>query len=115
MSISNLFKDLDSRDGQERFDELLRNQGVRIERIVSHGHASEPGFWYDQNWDEWVLVLSGQAELEYEDRVVRLLPGEYAMIPAGHRHRVKSTSADPPTVWLAVHWPVREQAQDGAF
>lgn len=89
----------------EEFSALLTRPGVKIERIVSQGHASPPGFWYDQAWDEWVIVLSGAAKLRFEDEPdARVLgPGDHLFIPARRRHRVDWTSATRPTVWLAVH------------
>lgn len=76
---------------------------VRIERIVSEGQFSPPGFWYEQGWDEWVLVLRGGAELDFEEPsgTERLDKGDWLHIPAGRRHRVRST--EPGTLWLAVH------------
>jgi len=106
--LSNLFRPLpDAADG-ECFDDLLSRPGCRVERIVSQGQASPPGFWYDQDWDEWVLLLSGSALLRLESRSqpVALTAGDHLLIPAGERHRVEATDAAGPTVWLAVHVPV---------
>lgn len=64
----NLFADLPGDATQEQFSELLHAPSVRIERIVSHGQASPPGFWYDQDSAEWVVVLSGSAVLLLEAR-----------------------------------------------
>lgn len=91
---------------EERFDTLLERPGVRIERIVSTGQASPPGFWYDQPGDEFVVLLSGAARLRFEagDQVLDLAPGDWVEIPAHVRHRVEATQAEPPTVWLAVHF-----------
>jgi cupin 2 domain-containing protein len=93
-----------SADG-ERFDDLLTLPGLKIERIVSTGQASPPGFWYDQGWTEWVLLLSGAAAVEFEGEAAprELVPGSYLHIPPNRRHRVAWTSPDEPTVWLAVH------------
>jgi cupin 2 domain-containing protein len=79
--------------------------GVRIERIASTGQASPPGFWYDQAWTEWVILLAGSAGLliEGEDAPRILAPGDYLEIPPHARHRVEWTAVDRPTVWLAVH------------
>jgi len=78
---------------------------VRIERIVSHGHVTPDGEWYDQDQDEWVLVLQGAARLSFEDRPdLALTAGEYVNIPAHVRHRVSWTRPDTPTVWLAVFY-----------
>jgi len=113
---ANLFQPLpDARSG-ECFDDLLKRPGCRIERIVSHGQASPPGFWYDQAWDEWVLLLSGSAMLRLEPQAeaIVLQPGDHLLIPAGVRHRVEGTAAGEPTVWLAVHcgelWPSESPA-----
>jgi cupin 2 domain-containing protein len=99
----NLFSDLESLDGSERFDDILKRQNVRIERIVSKGHVSDPSFWYEQAWDEWVLVVSGSAVLEFDKDSLKMVAGDHVLIPAFKRHRVKSTSLTDPTVWLAIH------------
>ena len=85
---------------------LAERPGVRIERIVSTGQASPPGFWYDQDWGEWVVLLSGAARLRFadEDEPRHLGPGDWVDIPAHCRHRVEWTDPDQPTVWLAVHY-----------
>ncbi len=77
---------------------------VRIERIVSHGHASPEGFWYDQDQDEWVVVLKGQARLRFQDGQIELKPGDFVNIPARKKHRVEWTTPHEPTIWLAVHY-----------
>lgn len=90
--------------GGERFDELLRAGGVRIERIVSDGCGSPPGFWYDQEEGEFVLLLRGSACLEIEGQGrVFLKEGDWYDLPARTRHRVERT--EPGTVWLAVFYP----------
>jgi cupin 2 domain-containing protein len=89
--------------GGEVVTELVTARAVRIERIVSSGQASPEGFWYDQEEDEFVALLSGAAELEFEGgETVNLQPGEWIDIPAHVRHRVKWTAPDETTVWLAV-------------
>lgn len=95
---------------EEHLDALLQDlkQGVRIERIVSTGQASPPGFWYDQVENEWVVVLQGQAELAWDNgHVVTLKKGDWVFIPAHNRHRVNWTSAEPPCIWLAVYYGSR--------
>lgn len=90
----------------ELVDVLARAGGVRIERIVSHGHASPPDFWYDQPEDEWVLVVSGRARLRFApDAVLELVPGDHVFIPAQQRHRVDWTDPACDTVWIAVFLP----------
>jgi cupin 2 domain-containing protein len=84
---------------------LKQRAGMSIERIVSTGQSSPPGFWYDQAGDEFVVLLAGAAVLRFEEAgdLVEMHPGDWIEIPARVRHRVESTQADPPTVWLAVH------------
>lgn len=104
----NLFAGLpDSATSAERFDTLLACSGVRIERIVSTGQCSPPGFWYDQTDDEWVALLAGSAKLRCEDEAAArdLQPGDWVFIAAGRRHRIEQTDAATPSVWLAVHVP----------
>jgi len=88
----------------EIFDVLLERPDVRIERIVSTGQTTSEGEWYDQEIDEWVLVVAGAARLriegEEEDR--ELGEGDWIFLPANCRHRVTWTQALPPTVWLAI-------------
>jgi cupin 2 domain-containing protein len=99
----NLFSDLPQDAGAEHFTTLLESSGVKIERIVSRSHASPAGFWYDQDHEEWVLVLRGEAVLEFADGPeVTLKAGDHQHIPAHRRHRVDRTSAE--TIWLAVHF-----------
>lgn len=103
--LKNLFADLPSDTSRESFDNLLEVPGLRIERIVSHGQASPPGFWYEQDADEWVLVVQGSASLQIDgqEELVQLQPGDHYWLPAGLRHRVASTDPAVPTIWLAVH------------
>ena len=112
MKVDNIFESLPRSSPEEVFDELLRRDGLRIERIVSFGQASPEGFWYDQESHEWVLLLRGAAGLELagRDGIVELRPGDHLDIPAGLRHRVAWTAAGEPTVWLAVHYAVRSSS-----
>jgi cupin 2 domain-containing protein len=103
----NLFADLPAMpEAAERLEILLSQPGLRIERIVSTGQASPPEFWYEQPETEWVLLASGEALLRFEDETEarRLRPGDWLCIEPQRRHRVESTAADTPTVWLAVHF-----------
>src|SRR5262245_19626727 len=107
MSASgNLFADLPTDFPNEVVTRLVEAGNIRIERIVSLGHASPDGFWYDQDQAEWVLLLRGAALLQFDDDVkpVQLKPGDFVDIAAHRRHRVTWTAPDEPTVWLAVHY-----------
>ncbi|MBI2219551.1 MAG: cupin domain-containing protein [Candidatus Rokubacteria bacterium] len=104
--VDNLFADVPAALADERLDALIETPALRLERIVSTGHATPPGEWYDQERDEWVVVLRGSAGLRFEGesepRVMR--PGDYVLIPAHRRHRVEWTDTYEPTVWLALHY-----------
>jgi cupin 2 domain-containing protein len=91
----------------EEFIALLERPGLRIERIVSHGHAGPPGFWYDQPGGEWIVLLAGAARLAFADEASprELAPGDHLDIAPHRRHRVEWTAPDQPTIWLAVHYP----------
>ncbi|WP_419900352.1 cupin domain-containing protein [Roseomonas sp. USHLN139] len=93
--------------GAEAFLDLLAGPGgARVERILSRGAASPPGFWYAQDWDEFVFVVAGAATLGFPDGTEKkLAAGDYAILPAGCRHRVAWTDPDRETLWLAVHMP----------
>ncbi|MFJ4346274.1 cupin [Pseudomonas sp. NPDC089401] len=90
----------------EWVDDLLQRPGLRIERIVSSGQASPPGFWYDQAEGEWIMLISGSAglRLEHEDYTRLLAPGDCLDIPAHCRHRVEWTAPGTSTIWLAVFY-----------
>lgn len=89
----NFFDKLPTSIPKELIEVLSANQHVRIERIVSHGHVSPEGFWYDQVEHEWVIILKGAARLRFEDSTLELKPGDFVNIPAHRRHRVEWTTA----------------------
>ena len=109
MRRGTLLTGLPPHQAEEQVERLIEGPTVRIERIVSTGQASPPGFWYDQPDDEFVVLLAGAARLRFEegDLTLDLRPGDWVEIPAHVRHRVESTEAEPATVWLAVHYPRR--------
>jgi cupin 2 domain-containing protein len=102
--MNNIFKNIPEGLDEEFFESLLENDQFKIERIVSRGHSSEKDFWYDQEQNEWVLLVQGEAEIEFENETVQLNKGDHLQIDAHKKHRVKSTSVSPPAIWLAVHW-----------
>jgi cupin 2 domain-containing protein len=58
---------------------------------------------YDQDEDEWVVVLAGGATLEIEEERLLLGPGDWVLLPAGTPHRL--VEAEPGTSWLTVTSP----------
>lgn len=103
--MDNLFANLPTSLPVELVEVLAENQNIRIERIVSTGHASPDGFWYDQKEHEWVVVLKGEAKVRFEnDESLQMKPGDHVLIPAHKKHRVECTTPEEPTVWLAVFY-----------
>ncbi|MBE7197580.1 MAG: cupin domain-containing protein [Parafilimonas terrae] len=99
-----MFDDLPASAADEEVSVLVAVPGLRVERIVSCGHVSPPGFHYDQPHAEWVAVLAGTADLRFADEAEprRLATGDAVLIEPHRRHRVERT--DSPTVWLAIHF-----------
>ena len=107
IQVGNLFADVSSASaGEEEFSEIFARPGLKIERIISQGQASPPGFWYGQASNEWVIVLKGSARLRFEGEPATqtLGAGDYVFIPARKRHRIEWTEPKKPTVWLAIHF-----------
>jgi cupin 2 domain-containing protein len=103
--MSNLFANLPVETKDEVFTELLSRPGARIERIVSNGQSTPVDIPFNQDHDEWVLLLGGSASLWVDgDGEHDLHPGDHILIPARRTHRVTRTAKDEPTVWLAVHF-----------
>ena len=105
MQRDNIYANIPQDLPDEVMETLVNSGNVRIERIVSSGQSTPVGEWYDQQQDEWVLVLTGSAGLIFENEagVLALTAGDYVMIPARCRHRVAWTDSREKTVWLAVH------------
>jgi cupin 2 domain-containing protein len=100
----NLFELPDGPSSEERLDRLAGGGDVLVERIVSTGQVTPPGEWLEQDRDEWVVLLQGDAELSFVDGSrTSLVRGDHVLIPAGVPHRVERTSAEPACIWLAVH------------
>ena len=101
----NLLADLPASLPNELFQTFLQTPGLRIERIISLGHASPAGFWYDQETHEWVMLLTGAARVRFDgEERVEMKAGSFLNIPAHKRHRVEWTDPNQPTVWLAIHY-----------
>jgi cupin 2 domain-containing protein len=106
MKSQNLFQNIPHEFPTECVDILSTAQNVRVERIVSHGHSSPDGFWYDQAEHEWVMVVSGQAKLQFKESndIVDMKAGDWLEIPAHCLHRVIWTDPQQQTIWLAIFY-----------
>ena len=101
MKKGNLFTEF--HHSTDEYIEILKSDSnVRIERIVSEGQISPPGFWYDQDEWEYVIVLQGSAEIETLSEKINMNAGDWIIISEHERHKVTYTSKEPPCVWLAV-------------
>lgn len=103
MKINNFFEKLPPAADAEIFEPLWETAPFKLERIISTGQATPVGEWYDEEQDEWVIVLQGSAGLEFEHATHALKAGDYVLIPAHCRHRVAWTDRTQPTLWLALH------------
>jgi cupin 2 domain-containing protein len=105
MKKGNLFALIPGNLNAEVFEPLVENERVRIERIISNGHTSPDSGWYDQERNEWVMILKGDACIAFkEGEIIELHAGDYLAIPAHKKHKVIKTSSDSETIWLAVHY-----------
>lgn len=100
----NVFENIIIDKSKEQFFELLKNDNIKIEKIVSNGQSSPINFWYEQEKNEFVLILKGNAIIEYESSELTLEEGDYINITAFTKHRVKYTNKQKPTIWLAVFY-----------
>ncbi len=105
-AVGSLFEGIPVQLPQELIETIYSRERVKIERIVSEGHTSPKGFWYDQKWNEFVVVVRGSAGLKIEghDDIVVLKAGDYLNIASHVKHRVEWTDASCKTIWLAVHY-----------
>ena len=103
--LKNIFTDIPAQLPAELFEILLQNKHVKIERILSKGQASPTDFWYDQPHAEWVILLEGQARLQFaqDGSIITLTAGDYLFIPAHKKHRVDWTDPAVTSIWLAIH------------
>jgi cupin 2 domain-containing protein len=106
VQLNHIFSGIPELMEDEIFENLLKTDHFRLERIVSSGQSTPSGEWYDQDANEWVILLSGSASLLFEGQTEELImyPGDYVHIPAHRRHRVKWTDKNEKTVWLALHY-----------
>ena len=102
----NLFKNIPHSLPEELIEVLCQSGEMWVERIVSRGHHSPDGFWYDQDDHEFLVLIKGKARLKIEGKAEPLVleSGDWTHIKAHERHRVEWTAPDEDTVWLAVYY-----------
>ena len=106
MDLKNIYSNIPKDIPKEIFEEIISVENCRIQRIISKGHSTPEDQWYDQDKDEWVILLQGSAGLLFEgvDNPIKLQPGDYFHIPAHVKHRVEWTDNNIETIWLAVRY-----------
>ncbi len=106
MKNKNIFSNIPKKSTKEIFISLLKNKNIKIERIVSYGQVSPKNFWYDQEKNEWIILLKGNTKIRFKNstKAIKLLPGDFINIPAHKKHRVDQTAKYKKTVWLAIHY-----------
>jgi cupin 2 domain-containing protein len=105
MDIKNIFSGIKNQSPEEIFETIIKTNQFKIERIISSGQSTDKGKWYDQDVDEWVILLKGSAGLLFEsNREVIMKQGDYINIPAHQKHRVEWTDPNEETIWLAIHY-----------
>ena len=106
MDIRNIFSGIQKQAPEEVLETILQTGQFKIERIISNGHSTAEGEWYDQDKCEWVLVVKGTAGLLFEgsNKTVTMKTGDYINIPEHQKHRVEWTDPEEETIWLAVHY-----------
>ncbi|MEW6004009.1 MAG: cupin domain-containing protein [Stygiobacter sp.] len=103
--LKNIFSQIPENITVEIFEKIISSENFFVERIISDGHKSPDNFWYDQNKNEFVLILQGSAIIKYDDgKIFYLKVGDYLIIPAHQKHRVEETSSKEKTIWLAIHY-----------
>ena len=105
MIKENLFENIPQNIPDEIFETIIESESIKIEKIISKGQTSPENFWYDQDKNEWVVVLKGSASLQFEsDEIIKLSAGDYINIPAHKKHRVDWTDTGKETIWLAIFY-----------
>jgi cupin 2 domain-containing protein len=104
MIKKNIFANIPKKIPNEIFETIITDKNIKIEKIISKGHTSPAHGWYDQEKNEWVILLDGEASIEFEDKIVDLKKGDYINILANQKHKVIKTSKNPPAIWLAIFY-----------
>ncbi len=106
MDVKNIFSGIKNQSPEEIFETIIKTNQFKIERIISSGQSTDKEKWYNQDIDEWVILLKGSAGLLFESNNEEIImkPGDYINIPAYQKHRVEWTDANEETIWMAVHY-----------
>jgi cupin 2 domain-containing protein len=101
----NMFEQIDINLKEEKIEHIVNSSNIRVERIVSFDYKSPDGFWYDQDENEFVVILQGEATLEFEKNILFYLKkGDYVIIEKHKKHRVVNTAKGILTIWLAIFY-----------
>lgn len=105
-TMKNIFENIPGKIPNEIFEEIVSSKNIKIQRIISKGHLSPQNFWYEQEENEWVILIKGKAGLRFFDgnELIELNAGDYINIPARKKHRVEWTDTEGETIWLAVFY-----------
>ena len=100
-----LLKNIPDASEDEVFENLFCDKKLRVERIVSKGQTTADDYWYDQNSNEFVVVLQGCGIVLFDDkREFKLKKGDSLLIKSYQRHKVIFTDKTEETLWLAFFW-----------
>ena len=104
MKINNIFSNIPESIPEEIFDILAESEYCKIERIISKGQKTPEGKWYDQDKNEFVIIIKGYAKLSFKDKIIKMEEGDWINIPAHTKHRVEKTNPEKETIWLAIYY-----------
>lgn len=101
----NIFQNIPLNIPEEIFETIIESSSIKVEKIISRGQKSPDNFWYDQDKNEWIIIIKGEARLQLENnQIIDLVEGDYLNILAHQKHHVVWTKPDNETIWLAVYY-----------
>ena len=97
----NIF-DVKKFDKTKEIVEILKeNENVKIEKIISTGQTTD---WMEQEEEEFVMLIQGEAIIEYENKMQELRAGDTVIIKKNEKHRVAYTSKNPCCIWICIFY-----------
>lgn len=104
--MKNVFADIPETIPEEIFERLVETKSFRLERIISDGQLTPENEWYDEDENEWFVLIKGSAALllEGDKEPLIMKPGDYLNLSAHRKHKVLWTDAEETTIWLAIHY-----------